>query len=59
MIIKSNRAWANSSHKTTISSIAAKTTISPIEPKIEEKVEDVIFEDIDEEEDLSEDGGVG
>lgn len=59
MIVKSNRAWANSSHKTTISSMIAKTTISPIEPKVEEKVEDVIFEDIDEEEDLSEDGGVG
>lgn len=59
MIIKSNRAWANSRHKATISSMVTKTTISPIEPKVEEKVEDVIFEDIDEEEDLSEDGGVG
>lgn len=64
MIVKSNRVWANGRNKSPV-----KPAISVPEPKKEEvkeeekieflPIEEEIFEDIDDEEDLSEDGGVG
>ena len=56
MNIKSRRAWANSGNRV----VSTGTLFKPV-PELELKVEeeDKVFEDIDEVEDLSEDGGVG